>query len=91
VLASGDENAAEIMRIGNQKDLSGELKMLAILDIDQRYAGRDSADWGVMLKVSDAAVRQYGLWRALHRGDGDEIKRVMQVLRKRLNKWTNRG
>jgi hypothetical protein len=90
VLASGDDNTLEILRIGSQTDLPGELKMLAILNIDLRYAGRDSNEWGTLIKVSDAAVRQYGLWKALQSDDGDEIKHVMQALSKRLNEWTNR-
>lgn len=67
-LAVGDENAAKIMAIAHQKDLSGNEKMQEILQIDLRFEGKDSTEWGALLGVSPAAVRQYKTWKAIQQG-----------------------
>jgi hypothetical protein len=65
VQAIGDGNAARILAITNQLDLSGEQKMEEIIRLDNRFAGKNSVEWGKLLGVSPAAVRGYAFWKQL--------------------------
>jgi len=65
VQAIGDDTAAEVLVIANQKHRSGEARMIAILRLDRRFAGKDSVEWGTLLGVRPAAVRGYKTWKLL--------------------------
>lgn len=66
-LAVGDINAAQILRIADRKDWSGEHGMEEILKTDPRFGGKDSEEWGALLGVLSAAVRSYQSWKRLQK------------------------
>ncbi len=39
--------------------------MREILELDRRFAGKDSNEWAKLLGVTSSAVRGYGLWKRL--------------------------
>jgi hypothetical protein len=69
-MAVGDDTAARIMAIANNKDWSGERKMEEILRLDQRFAAKTSSEWATMLGVSNAAVRGYSTWKTVRKSHG---------------------
>jgi NTP pyrophosphatase (non-canonical NTP hydrolase) len=70
--AIGDENAARVISIANRRDSSAERKMEEILQIDPRFAGKDSHEWAKLLGVSDAAIRKTATWKHIRRAQADE-------------------
>ncbi len=61
----GDENTLAILTIARQEGISGEERMREILELDRRFAGKDSNEWAKLLGVTSSAVRGYGLWKRL--------------------------
>lgn len=71
--AVGDGNTVRILAVAHRSDLSGEERMEAIIELDRRFVGKSSADWGKLLNVTANAVRGYPLWKELQkrrRADG---------------------
>jgi hypothetical protein len=64
-LAVGDDNAAKIMAIAQRRDLSGDEKMQEIVNVDSRFGGKNSAEWGTLLGVTPAAIRGYKTWKTI--------------------------
>jgi hypothetical protein len=64
--AIGDDNAARILEIAQRDGLSGEQRMKLIVQLDNRFNGKNSEQWGKLLGVSAAAVRGYPYWQELH-------------------------
>ena len=69
--AVGDDTAAEIIAIARRPDWTADCKMSKILGLDQRFEGKDSNDWGTLLKVSAAAIRSTATWKRLHPKSSD--------------------
>lgn len=65
--AVGDDTSTRILEIANRTDLKGEKKMIEILRIDSRFAGKDSKGWASLIRVSDGAVRGYATWKAIQK------------------------
>jgi hypothetical protein len=64
-LAVGDPTTIEVIKIASNKSRPGEERMIAILRLDSRYEGWESPQWGRLLDVNPAAVRQYDTWKKL--------------------------
>lgn len=58
-----DSDQARIIAIADSPDITADDKLRAIAEIDIRYAGKQSAELGTLLKVSDARVRQTEWWK----------------------------
>jgi len=61
----GDDNAIAILAIAQQQEQSAEERMQKILNLDSRFAGKNSNEWATILGVTPAAVRGYDLWKRL--------------------------
>jgi hypothetical protein len=70
-LAVGDETAVKILAIAGRKDWSGDRRMREILELDRRFAAKDSNEWPSLLRVTPAAVRGYETWKLLRGGRRD--------------------
>jgi hypothetical protein len=68
----GDQNAGAILTIAQRQDWSADRKMQEILRLDQRFAGKDSNQWAMLLGVTASNIRQTGTWKVLHRTTSDE-------------------
>lgn len=63
LLAMMDDNAPRIIAIADSDSLDASEKMAAICEIDARFYGKTPADWAIMLKVSDRAIRKTKFWK----------------------------
>jgi len=66
-----DENARKIATIAGRNQSAAE-KMQAIVLLDRTWAGRDSAEWGKLLGVSSAAIRQCPTWKLMQKRHPDD-------------------
>ncbi len=62
-----DETAAAMLKLASDQSKSAGERMRLIIAYDQRAVGWTSPHWAAVLKVSDAAVRQTGLWKEMRK------------------------
>jgi hypothetical protein len=63
--AVGDDTTVRVLAILNREDLSSQEKMRLLIKLDQRFKGKDSNEWAMLLKVTPQAVRGYDAWKEL--------------------------
>jgi hypothetical protein len=61
--AVGDSIAGKVLTVAKQTDLNADQKMRAIAALDIRYKGKKSPEWGKLLGVDSAAIRQLPTWK----------------------------
>jgi hypothetical protein len=58
----GDGTALQILRIARDQAKAAEERMRAVVELDRRFDGFNSVQWGELLGISAAAVRQTEFW-----------------------------
>ena len=58
-----DDNAAKISQVAKDSSKNTDSRMREIAELDRRFVGWDSNEWGKLLSVSPQAIRQTSAWK----------------------------
>jgi len=59
----GDGDGIKVLTIARNESRTAEQRMIELVRMDQRYDGYNSVQWGELLAVDPAAVRQTEFWK----------------------------